>query len=314
MYDAFAITVRTVHAMGEELNRIWLRAHAKLNLALTVGPPIDEPGSRTHGFHPICSYMHAIGLFDEIEMRRSETTSYDIRWVTPVGETRDVEWDIEDDLIARIHRVLSDRVGQELPCAIRVRKSIPAGGGLGGGSSDAASVLIGLNQIFSLKLEQPALVDMAMSIGSDIAYFIDPGFTPPRPALVAGFGEQIERVETRHRGQELTLIFPDFGCPTGSVYHAFDSIVDWESPDRERVRLVVDAEDLGDNLIVNDLYPAACAVQAALGPLQKRLADAVGAGVHLSGSGSTLYVLGRVDEGLLQEVVPECRVVYTRLC
>lgn len=300
--------------MDGELIRIRLRAHAKLNLALAVGPQVDDPGSRTHGYHPICSYMHAIDVHDSIEIVRDAETRYDIHWVQSDGTTRAVEWAIEGDLIVRAHHAIEQRAGRALPCSIRCSKSIPAGGGLGGGSSDAASVLVGLNHLFELGFEQETLVEIAMTIGSDIAYFIDGSYSPPRPAVVSGFGDRIERVPTTHADQEVTLIFPSFGCPTGEVYRAFDSIVDWDAPDFHRVTCVVESGALGDDLIMNDLYHPACKVQPMLGSLRDRIAEQLGQGVHLSGSGSTLFVLGRIDPGLVHEVAPDCRVVHTRLC
>lgn len=314
MYEAARVMVRKVEAMDGEPKRIRLRAHAKLNLALAVGPAVDNPGSSTHGYHPICSYMHAIELHDSIEIERRDETRYDIHWTHPDGTSGAVEWAIESDLIVRAHRAIEQRAGRALPCSIRCRKSIPAGGGLGGGSSNAASVLVGLNHLFELGFEQETLVEIAMTIGSDIAYFIDGFHSPPRPAVVSGFGDQIERVRTTHADQELTLIFPEFGCPTGEVYRAFDSIVDWDTPDTHRVARIVDAEVLSDAHIMNDLYQPACVVQPALGSLRDRIAAHLGQGVHLSGSGSTLFVLGRIAPSMVHEVASDCRVVHTRLC
>ncbi len=314
MYDASAIPVRRVNTMRSEKNIISMRAHAKINLVLCVGGPIDRPGTPTHGYHPICSYMHAIELADSIEIERTNEVSFDLGWVNPDGTTRPVEWAIEQDLVVRAHRALADRAQQDLGCAIRVRKSIPAGGGLGGGSSDAASVLMGLNELFGLGLDRTTLVEIAMSLGSDIAYFIDPGFTPPRPAIVSGFGERINRLDTDHRGHELTLIFPGFGCPTGAVYRAFDAIVEQRDPDTSAAHRLAEATTIDESMIVNDLYAPACVVASELGVMRDRLAQAIGRGVYLSGSGSTLFVLGRIEGGLVHELAPDWRVVHTRLC
>jgi 4-diphosphocytidyl-2C-methyl-D-erythritol kinase len=131
---------------------------------------------------------------------------------------------------------------------------------------------------------------------------------------VSGFGERLERLGTGHRGQELTLIFPDFGCPTGAVYRAFDAIVEQCDPDTSASQRVADAATIEDDMIVNDLYAPACVVTPTLGAMRDRLAQAIGRGVHLSGSGSTLFVLGRIDEGLVHELAPDWRVVHTRLC
>lgn len=302
--------------MGEEIDRISLRAHAKLNLTLGVGAPIDAPGEPTHGYHPICSYMHAIELFDTIEIERAPhrgRTRFDIAWSRGDGQTEPVAWLQEQDLVVKAYKALHNHTDRDMRCSIRVRKSIPAGGGLGGGSSDAASVLMGLNTLFGLGLDEQGLVSVALTIGSDIAYFIDPGRTPPRPAIVSGFGEGIERMESVHAGGEVTLVLPPFGCATGEVYRAFDSLCDRAMPDAGAVRAVAVAESIEDGLLFNDLYQAACAASGALDGLRSVIEKAAGRPVHMSGSGSTLFVLGRVDPALVHEVAPECRVVHTRL-
>ena len=300
--------------MGDEIQRISARAYAKLNLALAIGPAVDDPASRSHGYHPICSYMHAIELHDTIEIERASSTEYDIAWLSEKGSADPVGWALESDLGVRAHRAMEALAGTALPCAIRVRKAIPAGGGLGGGSSDAASVLLGLNELFGLGLGRERLVSIAMTLGSDIAFFVDPGFTPPRPAIVEGFGERIERLNERREGTEVTLIFPPFGCATGAVYGAFDAVCDRDAPDERPARAFAGESPVGDEMIVNDLFEAACATTPRLREVRDALASGLGRAVHLSGSGSTLFVLGRVEAGRVHEVAPDCRVVHTRLC
>ena len=316
MYEAGGIGVRRVFAMGEEFDRITMRAYAKLNLALAVGAPVDAPGEQTHGYHPICSYMHGIDLHDTIEIERVQhrgATKFDIAWSKGDGLTQPVEWLQEQDLVVKAYKALHNRTDREMLCSIRVRKSIPAGGGLGGGSSDAASVLMGLNELFGLGFGREELAAISMSIGSDIAYFIDPDHTPARPALVSGFGDSIERVRTPHAGTEITLILPTFGCATGAVYRAFDALCEQDQPDEVRVRALIDSAALDRTKIFNDLYPAACATSGHLDRLRRGFEERLGRAVHMSGSGSTLFVLGRINEAHVHEVSPECRVVPTRL-
>jgi 4-diphosphocytidyl-2-C-methyl-D-erythritol kinase len=317
MYDAGTIRVRRVLVMGEELDRISMRAHAKLNLALAVGPPIDAPNQPTHGYHPVYSYMHAIELSDLIEIRRlnlGHTSIFDLAWQRKDGTTQPVEWAPEQDLAFRAHQLLEQHSEQSLPVEVVVRKAIPAGGGLGGGSSDAASVLVGLNQLFGLGLDTTALQSIAMRFGSDIAYFIDEELNSPRPAIVSGFGETIERIDPGHVGQSVSLIVPPFGCHTGQVYAAFDSTCDWDHPDEARVHDLAGAAQLSDDSIWNDLYPPACAIEPRLEQLRDSFATRFGKAVHLSGSGSTLFVLGPLDAGLVHELHPDCRVIHSRLC
>lgn len=287
--------------MSDHASYFRMRAHAKLNLALRVGAPMDTPGSPTHGYHPICSYMHAIDLCDAIEIEllgEGEASRFDIVWDMGDGTTRAAEWAAESDLVYRAHAALERETGRALACAIRVRKSIPAGGGLGGGSSDAASVLMGLDRLFGLGFGAAGLLPIAMTLGSDIGFFLDDacmnGDHPARPALVSGFGERIQRIQPGHGGTEVTLFLPGFGCATGAVYGAFDgmnpAVLDGESVER-----ISSAGSLSDDLIVNDLTPAACEVSPKLGALIEALSGELGRAVHVTGSGSTMFVLGRVE-------------------
>jgi 4-diphosphocytidyl-2-C-methyl-D-erythritol kinase len=272
-----------------------------------------------HGYHPICSYMHAIDLADEIEigvLDTGEESRFEIVWDDGGGITRAVDWAIETDLVFRAHGALQRETGRELPCSVRVCKAIPAGGGLGGGSSDAASVLIGLDRLFGLGLGAAGLLPIAMSLGSDIGYFLDEvcidGNRPARPAVVSGFGESIERVQPRHAGSEVTLILPGFGCATGAVYGAFDGM-NPPALDDASVRLISTSERLSDALIVNDLTPAACAVSPALGVLIDTLGNELDRVVHVTGSGSTMFVLGRIGSCRDTPLSRECRFMDTTL-
>jgi 4-diphosphocytidyl-2-C-methyl-D-erythritol kinase len=195
-----------------------IRAHAKVNLALAVGAPIPE-GKPRAGMHPIASWMVAIDLADEVEIRAAERATFEIEWASGAP----IEWEPRDDLAVRAHAEMERAVGHRLPARIRVRKHIPAGGGLGGGSADAGAVLRGLDAMFKLRLPEPELHAIASRLGSDVPFFVDPGVDvdrPPRPALVTGLGGTIER--TPATSGDVTLFFPSFGCPTGAVYAAFD--------------------------------------------------------------------------------------------
>src|SRR5690606_4373798 len=114
--------------------------------------------------------------------------------------------------------------GREIDARISVKKRIPVGGGLGGGSSDAAAVLMGVNDVFNLGLDDRELQVLSAPIGSDIAFFLDNyeynDGEAPAAAIVSGFGDDIERLVGL--GVWLALVVPDFGCDTRAVYRRFD--------------------------------------------------------------------------------------------
>ncbi|MEO1008776.1 MAG: hypothetical protein AAFX79_09420 [Planctomycetota bacterium] len=270
-----------------------LRAHAKLNLALAVAPA-EPPGSPRAGWHRICSWMHAIELHDDVEISLDpalDAPVVGVRWAddAPRHAGEPVAWPTQSDLAARAMAAVADAAGGIPPVRIAVRKRIPDGGGLGGGSADAAAVLRGLDALLELGLGRVRLGELAAGLGSDVAFFLDDGPTdaPPRPAIVSGFGDAIERLGPVEA--DVSLFCPGFGCPTAEVYAAFDAAHPPAFRDAD-VRRLASATPEGATLF-NDLAPAAERVRPPLAEVRRRLAAAHEAPVRLTGSGSTLFAL-----------------------
>ncbi|HVZ93027.1 MAG TPA: hypothetical protein VG797_00810 [Phycisphaerales bacterium] len=262
-------------------------APAKINLALAVGPP------RTgDGLHPVCSWMHPIGLADELFVTRLEDdrlSRYAILWHDDAPKKSPIDWSITKDLAVRAHLLLEETVGRSLPVQLKLDKRIPVGGGLGGGSSDAAAMLLAIRDLFELDLPHERLVELALKLGSDVAFFLGEG-----PGIVEGVGERVER--TPPISGHAVLIIPGFGCPTGPVYRAFDELTASRSHAmRERdVRALAMQGHIaaGGADLFNDLAPAAERIAPPLAELRARLREALnGTPVHVTGSGSTLFLL-----------------------
>jgi 4-diphosphocytidyl-2-C-methyl-D-erythritol kinase len=280
---------------------ISLRACAKLNLALSVGPPAPP-----RGYHPIASWFVAIDLHDDLSLSRLSPDSpseYTIRWAPDAPRPTAIDWPIEKDLAVRAHRLLEQRAGRPLPVCMTLDKRTPVGGGLGGGSSDAASMLIGINALFRLGISDADLRTLSASLGSDIAFFLDEPCvssptlgSSPRAAIVGGFGDRIERVPGPTADQCAVLLFPPFGCPTGPVYQAFDRLSQ-RSVDEPRVRAIL-ARAAGEkrfppDALFNDLAEPACLVEPRLRRAMQNLQAAAGpdSRIHITGSGSTLFAI-----------------------
>ena len=120
-------------------------APAKLNLALSVGPPnVDR-------MHPISSWMVTVDLFDDLDVARlpdGSLSRYAIEWHPEARRRTPIDWSISKDLAVRAHLAIERLVGRPLPLQMRLRKRIPVGGGLGGGSSDAAAMIRAVDAIF----------------------------------------------------------------------------------------------------------------------------------------------------------------------
>lgn len=256
---------------------------AKVNLALSVGRP------RADGYHPIASLMTAVTFADRLTLTALSTgeTSRLLRSFIEVDQP--IDWPVEKDLAWRAHALLAQHVGQPLACEMEVRKRIPAGAGLGGGSSNAAAVLVGLNRLFDLQLDRATLVKLGLSLGSDVGFAVY-ALTGHTAALVTGFGDQLQPLNLPGV-LHLVLVFPPFGCPTGPVYQAFDRLSPEAVVDEPRVRALAQQRGIEPGDPFNDLAAPACVVQPELGEIQQRLTCELKRPVHVTGSGSTLFFL-----------------------
>jgi len=236
--------------------------------------------------HPIASWMHAVDLYDEVEVTPAARDELAVEWAPLVMRETPIDWPAEKDLAWRALRCLERDTGRALTSRIAIQKRIPVGGGLGGGSSDGAAALLAANEAFDLKLSLDRLAWVSRELGSDVAYFLD-GEIPPRPAVVAGLGDRVARV-ARIKGWAV-LIVPPFGCPTGPVYKAYDGL--GPRPLREGdVAHIAAAGRIAGGLLFNDLWDAAQAVRPELADVRERLRRAAPGPVCLSGSGSTLFI------------------------
>jgi 4-diphosphocytidyl-2-C-methyl-D-erythritol kinase len=315
-----------------------VKAFAKLNLALAVSAP--EPSTSVRpGWHRICSWFAPIALHDDLEIRAlggRAASRFEIAWAADAPRVSPIDWPLEKDLAVRAHALLQAHVGRELPIEMKLSKRIPVGGGLGGGSSNAAAMLRALRRAFDLDISIDAMRKLAGPLGSDVAFFLDDDrevaddddadadddgldvTDAPRSAIVSGFGETIMRVGTPT--EDMLLLLPGFGCPTPAVYRAFDALPAREF-DEARVHDLVrrasepepepaadddDADrDQNDDAAVpaipvldlfNDLAPAACAVEPRLKRVIELALAPTEIPIYVTGSGSTLFVPFHIED------------------
>ena len=246
--------------------------------------------------------MHAVDLADTVHVEQlppGMVPRYAIRWAKDAPRPSPIDWSHDKDLGARAVAVMEKQTGRRLPAALTITKRIPVGGGLGGGSSDAAATMLALDELFDLRVPTGTLAEWSRSLGSDAAFFLDDA-NPPRPAFVGGFGDRIER--TLRASADLTMVLPDFGCATPSVYKAFDSLAPGPL-DPTAVLAAARAAAPAAGVLTNDLTRAACAAEPRLSAVITRAENALGRPVHMSGSGSTLFALGLPETAKLDGCV-----------
>jgi 4-diphosphocytidyl-2-C-methyl-D-erythritol kinase len=273
---------------------IHLHCPAKVNLALSVGAP-DETG-----YHPIASWMSTLGFGDSLQIRQhgddaDARGAFDIAWAEDAPQPAPIDWPIEQDLTYRAHELLEHHLGRSIPVAVTLRKRIPAGAGLAGGSSNAAGMLVGLDRLLELRLQRAQLIELGMQLGSDIGFLVAAQLGQPS-AIVEGRGERIAPLAPT-APLHLVLVLPKLSCATGAVYQQFDKHAPTAEVDAQRVMQLAVARPVRSDPLFNDLADAACAVEPALTELRSGLGDALQQPVHVSGSGSTLFLLaGSGDE------------------
>ena len=178
-----------------------LAAPAKLNLALSVHGRLPD------GRHTVSTVLQAISLHDLLIARRDQSVALEVAGEAP-GEAPGGR----DNLVLRAQAALEEAAGRPLPAAFRLVKRIPAGAGLGGGSSDAAAALRALAKLYRLDLD---LHPIGAEIGADVPFFLSGGC-----AEASGIGTDL-RPAAPARGW-FAIAWPGFGVDTGSVYEAWD--------------------------------------------------------------------------------------------
>ena len=280
-------------------NTIFIQAPAKVNLALAVGraEPAPSSDSPSNSLHPICSWMVGVSLYDDLTLTALEAdrfSRYSIDWHEEALRRSDIDWSITKDLAVRAHLLLEEIFGKALPVQLRLQKRIPVGGGLGGGSSDAAAMLIGCNRLFDLGLSDDELINVASRIGSDVPFFIE-----AKSAIVEGFGEQISKQPVPEE-LHLVLCFPEEVSNTGEVYRQFDEVGNGDSTAvvdlstaRQTVHHLCNNNSIAGqrDAFFNDLAEAAYQQYPALRSHKDRLHELTELPVHMSGSGSTLFLV-----------------------
>ncbi len=267
-----------------------LRAPAKVNLGLRL------TGLRGDGYHLLESLFVPLGLADAIELGwwadAAPETSLVVDLPADAGLPRALAAVTggPDNLVVRAVERFREAYGLRGRVEIRLTKRIPAGAGLGGGSSDAGAVLRALAGLIEGPTE--GLGEVALRLGADVPYFL-----APQPALVTGIGERIEPV----RGVpalDLVLVNPGISVATAEVYRVADLLRDSltasgaGSTMRAISGLVGEVgawkHALGD-LLVNDLAPAAIRLCPPIGRWLDRLREVGAIGVGMSGSGGTVF-------------------------
>jgi len=281
--------------MTIEMSAMQVLAPAKINLSLKI------LGRRNDGFHEIETLISPISLADKIDIERQS------RWIDFMCDDRSVPPG-DENLVVRAAKLFFEKTKVTAGVGIKLQKQIPHGAGLGGGSSDAASTLIALNQLFETKLSREEMAKLGSTIGSDVAFFLFES-----PAVCKGRGEIVEPTKLKKK-LSILLLKPAFSVSSAWAYSR------WQDS-REIPRISYQPQNFDGQSFVNDLERPVFEKFIFLAQLKTWLLKQAEVGAALmSGSGSTVFAVMRdnadvdlVAKRARKELDPEIWVCSTNV-
>lgn len=265
---------------------ITLESPAKVNIGLWI------EGKREDGYHNIFSFFHTVDFYDRIKI--SPSAFLKVKCSLPEKDLQE-----EKNIVYKAVVLFEEATGIEQNWDIFIEKNIPVGAGLGGGSSNAASVLKFLNQYHNHPLSEKEILDLAVKIGADVPFFLKGGF-----ALAEGIGEKLTFFD-ENLSEDIFIVYPNVKSNTGKVYSKVNENI---LTNKEQLNIIL-------NLIkeygVKKLFEIA---ENKLGDIAKQMYPEIeevynfltysGYKPYISGSGSSVYCIGTPSE----EVEIACKV------
>jgi 4-diphosphocytidyl-2-C-methyl-D-erythritol kinase len=266
-------------------------APAKINLFLEI------LGRRPDGYHDLRTVIVPLSLYDRVTLEwRPAGVDSTINMVGLKEAIGVKDLGNDENLATRAALALQKRTGCTQGVYISIEKRIPVGGGLGGGSSDAAATLRGLNELWKTGLSIDELSEVGLSLGCDV-----PALVHARSVLAEGLGERVVAVDLGVgpcRPWWVTLVNPGFSIPTREVYEAYRPALTPGDKAYRNVSLALKKGDivLGGESLFNSLQSTVFSKYPLVEMIVERLLQAGAAGALLCGSGSTVFGLARSEQ------------------
>lgn len=229
--------------------------------------------------------MVPVSLYDEIEIHQIRRTAAARAGSPALIEIRCNHPQVplgQGNIAYRAAELLMRKANIRQPVAIRIRKKIPVGAGLGGGSSDAAAVLVGLNRMWKLRLSVRQLERLALRLGADVPFFIQ-----GKPARARGIGEKLSLLPNMRR-RWLVLVYPGFPVETAWVFGNLPLKLTKVGVNTS-IATLRESPDKLDTLLINDLEQVTLRRYPEIVRIKSLLSLAGAAGALMSGSGSSVF-------------------------
>ena len=253
---------------------IIIKSPAKINLTLNV------VSKRKDGYHNLETIMIPVSLWDEMEILSTNSKKIKI-----ICDNKELPVD-DDNIINRAIRLLWDVTGLKIGVLVKLKKNIPVAAGLGGGSSNAASVLLALNKLWKTGLTISRLTEIGKKLGADVPFFVH-----GKTALVKGIGEKIYPIKIK-RDFWSVLVNPGFPVSTAWIYKNLNLPLTKKAKNNIKLLSLLEKgerPDLWSKYLFNDLEKITLKKFPVLTEIKKAIMESGALNVLMSGSGSTIF-------------------------
>ena len=261
------------------MKSLTLKAYAKINVGLRI------IGQRDDGYHSIKTLYQTVNIYDEVKLNLKDEQGVTFNWQ---GEKVP---DGDDNICSKAANSFFEFIGEEKGVNIELEKTLPVGSGLGGGSSDAACVIRGLNELLDTKLSIKNMEDIASELGSDIPFFIRGGCQYDE-----GIGDELSPGELSEEWV-LLLVVPDIHIDTSWAYEGIHPLsLTRNINDVNLASFPHNGDAKNRKMFRNDFEPLVFSKYPEISDIKKSLLKSEAEFASLSGSGSAVYGLYETTE------------------
>ena len=253
------------------MQSLTIKSYAKLNIGLKVLDTLPD------GYHAICTIMHEIDFHDLISIKKNTKNKIKLECVGNISVPNDF-----NNLCVQASKLFFDSYNiDDIGIDITLNKNIPVGAGLGGGSSNAANILLALNNMYELNISNSSLCDLSLKLGCDVPFFIRGGVQ-----IVEGKGEKLSPISFDLKNYFILLVLPNFSISTKWAYSFFKNNL---SKNFNRTKFRTFQNNIDWSLFENDFEEVIKTTYPEVIEIRKKLEDSGALFVSLSGSGSAMF-------------------------
>lgn len=280
------------------MNSIELKSRAKINLS------IDVLGKREDGYHLVEMIMQTIDLYDIIKIKALETEEIIIN-----SNTLDIPLN-ENNIVYKAIELIRENFSIKRGVEVFIEKNIPIAAGMAGGSSNAAAVLVGLNELWNLNLSNEELKELGFKLGADVPFCIE-----GKTALAQGVGEKLTYIKGLSEDISILVCKPELFVSTKEVYEGLDLENIKNRPNNQYLIKCLennDIESLSKNM-VNVLETVTSKKHTEINDIEKIMNENNALGSMMSGSGPTVFGIYKNEEDALRgkrELLKKYKQVY----